>query len=260
MGFTREGLEERARRLWRLAMNLLAFGALGAILGHAGGAVVQFMPPGPNGTGSASDAALVLESIPAVLMAAGLGMLGMMTGATRYGRAWPWVFAAVFAASTLCAMSLLFYVGWSTRFSRWVQPAGWGPMCQWVRTVTACSLPAVGAAVMLRMARHERALARLAEGVRGAAVLALVFTVAGDVQVWIGAMGRGTAVAGTFWNSWELGNSLHFLGDLCNGPAWIGLTLGALVARAVCGDSWQGASGGGRDEERIDGTELGRAR
>jgi len=242
--FTREALAERARRISRVAMDLLAFGALGVVLGRAAGESVAFMPHGEGAAGGGANAALAMGLAPGVFLGTGIAVLAWTTGRTWWRRRWPGALSVAVLAVEVCVLGVVRHPSWTLQYSRALQPGAWRHEGEWVLGVASALMPAAAAAVLLRLARSggEAALGRLAGLIRIAAMGAVVVRIAAGLQEWSvprapqqftsGGTAAPTAPP-PYLRSPAFGQALAFGSDGLERGAWLGLAAAAWLVRAV---------------------------
>jgi hypothetical protein len=191
--------------------------------------------------GNGTIVARMLGVAPLLLMATGVGMLGWLSGQTRWQRVWPMLTGALLAASTFYGVALARNGLSDGRQPVWLQPQEWVTAHQWV-SQAASALTVVAAAAGLR---------RVSVGpARRVALIILVAALPGLALRYAGSwhaiylqnlnrapsptVGRGTMPPpGPYSSSWAMNGALTFLADLVGRGAWAGVATLAAVLHAV---------------------------
>jgi hypothetical protein len=238
--FSRAVLESRAVASIRFALGLVGYGALAVVAAWSVGSAFTWLPYPRDGSGpNAEMAARMLDVVPRLVAAAGVGVLGAITGRTALQRWWVVVVAGIAALVVLGGVTG-WDQGWNDRAPMWLQPQGWGLAGELAHGVVL-TLLALGAARGL--ARVSGVLGhRLAGRVAGALS---VVAIAGLV-VFLGSYFWGVyaesimnpATRGGLTEDWVLGTwafrrLLEATSALLSLGVWMGLGVTALWMRAV---------------------------
>jgi hypothetical protein len=240
--FSKDAIRSRLAAVLLVSLALVGWGGLGSLVTEALGVAVTYMPRTNEGTGgNGTIVARMLGVAPLLLMATGIGMLGWLSGQTRWQRIWPALAGALLAASTLYGVALARNGLNDGRQPIWLQPQNWVTAHQWV-SQAAGALTVVAAAAALR-----RILVGTARSLAGVImVVACVGLALRYASSWHGVylqslnrplvptVGRGTMPApGPFYSSWAMNGALAFLADLVGRGAWAAVAVLAVVTHAL---------------------------
>jgi hypothetical protein len=121
--FSRLVVRREFEALTRLALGLVTY-ATAALVGAF--VIAQCMakvhPP------SEGPPLYLLSLLPAALLALGVSLLSIMTGATAFSRGWPAAIGVLFFACSLFAAAALTHANFYPNVSRLLQPYGWGEL------------------------------------------------------------------------------------------------------------------------------------
>lgn len=224
------------------ALGMIGAGVVGLLIANAVGNSVAYLPSDGR-SGNGEQAAQVLQRLPQLAAAYGVGVLAITTGRTTLQRRWPVVVAAIFAICLVLRLSGVY--GAFPEYSRWIQPAIWIAAVYWVIDLLE-GLLVVAAALMLRRVAAPRLRpfihVIIAMGI-ASAVLGLATTLHTE-YLYATASTRPGPFSGagappiSFLESDAMGASLRWLFSTAWWLAWPALGFLALHLRALTRATW----------------------
>jgi hypothetical protein len=237
--FSKAALRARGEALTLLGLRLLAYGTLAMLAAEAVGRCVRLVMPAAQAVGGEGLWAIAeLELLPACASAAGLALLGFLTGRTDAQRWWPGAVGALVATSVLYSVAQS-GIGLREPYQSqpaWLQVFGWSTLNLWVFAAARGAFVLSGAAVLARLRRPEQGvvpgrIAWLAAAAGLAAVVLFVMTQWHQRYMQAPINPGVAAPAVPFHLSWAMTATLRFASTFALHAAWVLL---AAAAFGVC--------------------------